>query len=84
MSGTRRSKLQNRREELGLSQKNVAERARISRAYYTNIERGVKDPSLKVAQRISNALNSDMSLFESDVSKGNKKVHVVSNTCATA
>lgn len=58
-----RHQLRNRRVRLGLSHKDVADFAGISRSYYTNIERGKKDPSLRVAERIARVLDSDISIF---------------------
>jgi DNA-binding XRE family transcriptional regulator len=51
-----RSDLIERRKELGLTQEQVAEKSGITRAYYTNIEAGRKDPSMGVAKKIADAL----------------------------
>lgn len=58
-----------RRKALGLSQEQVAQRAGLSRAYYTNIERGVKTPSLVLAQRIAEVLDTSVEeiFFDSEV-----------------
>lgn len=45
------------RKEKGMIQEDVARLSGISRSYYTEIERGVKNPSGKVAVRISKILN---------------------------
>lgn len=57
------------REDKGLSQKDVAVAARISRAAYTNIERGKRRPSPEAAQRIAAYLEFDWTRFytEKDV-----------------
>ena len=51
-----RHKLKKVRLDLGLTQVEVATRAGIDRSTYTNIELGHKNPSLKVAIRIKQAL----------------------------
>ena len=40
----------------GLSQGNVARRLNLHRSYISGIERGVRNPSLKVVQKIAKAL----------------------------
>ena len=47
-----RKALLNARIERNLTQEEVAQKAGISRSAYTNIERGVKNPSFDVAVRI--------------------------------
>ena len=66
-----RHKLKKVRSDLGLTQEEVATRAGIDRTTYTNIERGHKNPSLKVAIRIKQALNyrEDDIFFEPGVPK---------------
>lgn len=61
------------RKTLKMTHDAVAEKAGISRAYYTNIEAGRKDPSLKVMKRIADAVNStvDNIFFNYSVPKGN-------------
>lgn len=49
----------NRRKKLGLTQKEVAKRVGIARTTYTNIELGDKNPSLEVALRIKEALETE-------------------------
>lgn len=53
-----RIRLIERRVELNKTHQQIADDALITRAYYTNIERGVKDPSLDVAERIVKSLKS--------------------------
>lgn len=48
-----------RRKKLGLTQKEVAKRVGIARTTYTNIELGDKNPSLQVALRIKEALETE-------------------------
>lgn len=68
-----RVKLEEQRKKLNFTQDIVANKAQISRAYYTNIEANRKDPSLKVMKRIADALNStvDTLFFSYDVPKRN-------------
>ena len=40
----------------GLSQGDVAKRLNVHRSYVSSIERGIRNPSLKVIQRIAKAL----------------------------
>ena len=64
--------LKRRREELGLTQEELAGRVEVARTTYTNIELGEKNPSLNVAIRIKQALNyyNDDIFFDSEVSNG--------------
>lgn len=66
-----------RRQKLNLKHDEVAKRANISRAYYTNIEQGRKVPSMKVAKQIADALGTsvDEIFFNDDVPKRNRKRH---------
>lgn len=70
-----RTKLMKRRTVLGLTHEEVAKKSNISRSYYTNIEAGRKDPSLKVMKRIADVLYSkvDDIFFNDEVPKGNGK-----------
>lgn len=51
-----RLKLREIRIKRNLTQKELAELAKIDRATYTNIELGNKNPSLSVARKIKDAL----------------------------
>jgi len=51
-----RPALRERRTKLNLTQQQVADRAKIARSSYVNIENGTRNPSLSVALRIKNAL----------------------------
>lgn len=66
------------RRKLSLTHDEVAAMANISRAYYTNIEAGRKTPSLKVAKRVADALETDVNriFFESVVPIRNENDHV--------
>lgn len=63
-----RKALLNARIERNLTQEEVAQKAGISRSAYTNIERGVKNPSFDVAVGIKKAVgcqNDDIFLDSS-------------------
>lgn len=63
-----RKALLNARIERNLTQEEVAQKAGISRSAYTNIERGVKNPSFDVAVRIKKVVgcqNDDIFLDSS-------------------
>ena len=50
-----------RREELGLSQEEFAFQSGIHRTYVSGIERGVRNPSLTMVERIAKALKMNFS-----------------------
>jgi transcriptional regulator with XRE-family HTH domain len=50
-----------RREDLGLTQEEFAERARIHRTYLSDVERGQRNISLLNIERVAAALNLTMS-----------------------
>lgn len=54
------------RLKLDLTQEQVAERAGISRTFYTEIETGSKKPSTKTAKKIAQVLNFDWVIFFED------------------
>lgn len=54
------SKMRFKREELGLTQAQVAERAGISDQYYGQIERGVHSPSLDLTTKIAQSLETSI------------------------
>lgn len=77
----RRLNLTDCRLKLGLKHHEVAKKANISRPYYTNIESGNKDPSLRVARQIAEALGTTVDeIFFNDTvpqrnnMRGNKAV----------
>ncbi|MCO7124769.1 helix-turn-helix transcriptional regulator [Sporolactobacillus shoreicorticis] len=55
--------LRSKREFLGLTQEEIASRAHIQRAYYTMIESGRRNQSVKVAQMIAMELNFNWIIF---------------------
>lgn len=59
----RRDWLIEKRNSLELTQESVSEKAKISRAYYAEIEIGSKNPSVKSAQKIATALGFDWTIF---------------------
>jgi putative transcriptional regulator len=54
---TPRKKLIDSRKKLGFTQEELANKAKISRAYLANIEAGKYTPSLEVAKNLSSLLN---------------------------
>lgn len=73
-----RTEMINARNELDLSQQELAKLTGVSRAYIVNIEAGRYTPSLDVARKISSALNKSIEeiFFRLDVQKTNeKKIH---------
>ena len=53
--------LQNLRRDKGLSQEELAARAEIHQTYLSGVERGKRNPSIMVLQRIAAALGADIS-----------------------
>lgn len=51
------------RKELSLTQEEMAERLGISRSYYNQIENGTHTPSGRIALRLSNYYDIEMSKF---------------------
>ena len=64
-----RVKLRSLRIEKNLTQEQIATQLQITRAYYTNLERGRGNPSLKVASKIKEILNyeKDDIFFEQSI-----------------
>ena len=56
-----------RREELGLTQEDLAERAGLHRTYLSDIERGTRNPSLVNIDRLAGALGTSLADFFRDV-----------------
>ena len=51
------------RDEAGLSQEELADRAELDRTYISGIERGRRNPSVRSLQRVSNALGVTLDLI---------------------
>lgn len=51
------------RELLRLSQEELANRANIDRTYISGVERGARNPTLHVMQKIATALGSDLDVL---------------------
>lgn len=68
-----RRKLIAARKKAKLTQEQLADAAKISRAYLSNIEKGKHTPSLEVAKKIADSLNEtiDNIFFEVNVHKVN-------------
>ena len=50
--------LRSKREHIGISQEELAERAEVDRSYISILERGLKSPTLETLERICAALNT--------------------------
>jgi transcriptional regulator with XRE-family HTH domain len=50
-----------RREELGLSQEALGFRAKIHRTYVSDVERGARNPTVKVIWKLADALETEPS-----------------------
>lgn len=51
------------RELMRLSQEDLADRAGLDRTYVSGIERGRRNPTLEVLQRLSDALGADLDVI---------------------
>ena len=59
--------IKERREELGMSQKDLAEKVGISQSFLCDIEQGRSKPSIDTALKIAEVLNiSDVKFFETE------------------
>jgi putative transcriptional regulator len=63
-----RTWLKETRERKKLTQLEVAEKSKISRSFYTHIEKGTKTPSVSVAKQISKTLDIPWTNFFNDES----------------
>jgi transcriptional regulator with XRE-family HTH domain len=52
--------LQRLRREKGLSQEELADRAEVHQTYLSGVERGKRNPTITVLQRIAEALGADI------------------------
>lgn len=48
--------LRRAREELGISQEDLADRAGLHRTYVSGVERGIRNPTVTVLEKIAKAL----------------------------
>ena len=63
------------RKNTAYTQQQIAEIAEISRAYYAQLESGTRNPSVIVAQKISEVLSFEWTLFfENECSKTRQKI----------
>lgn len=58
--------LRKRREELRLTQENLAEKAGLSYTFISQLERGEKEPSLRTAHKIARALKTSIDVLISE------------------
>ena len=59
--------IKERREQLGISQKELAEKADISQSFLCDIEQGRSKPSIDTAVKLADALDiSDIKFFEGE------------------
>ncbi|MGG1199702.1 helix-turn-helix transcriptional regulator [Bacillus inaquosorum] len=64
------------RTKAEMTQEEVANRADIKRPYYSQIESGVRRPSVQVAKKISEVLEFDWALFfDSECSEKQQSAH---------
>ena len=52
-----------RREELGLSQEGLGYKARVHRTYVSDVERGARNPTVKVIWKLAVALETEPSVL---------------------
>ncbi|XRJ97304.1 helix-turn-helix domain-containing protein [Latilactobacillus sakei] len=69
--------LKGKRDTLGVSQNEVASNCSITRAYYTAIENGTRNPSVKVAMSIASFLGFNWIYFFEE--KGNELTRINDN-----
>lgn len=48
------------REKVGISQEELADRSALHRTYISGVERGVRNPTIVVLEKIAKALGSDL------------------------
>lgn len=58
-----RENLRKKREELNLTQSQLAEKSNLSFTFISQLERGEKEPSLRTAYKISKALNTTIDIL---------------------
>ena len=57
------SKVQRLRHDQGLSQEELADRAGLHRTYVSGVERGVRNPTLTVVERLARALGVSVAVL---------------------
>lgn len=57
------NRIRSRRQHLGKTQKEVAEAINVAPSYYSNIERGIRVPSVDTLVAIANFLDTGVDLF---------------------
>ena len=57
------NRIRSRRQQLGKTQKEVAEAINVAASYYSNIERGIRVPSVDTLVAIANYLDTGVDLF---------------------
>ena len=61
--------IKDKRDEKGLSQDELSKRTKIDRSYISQLERGLKNPTLFVIFQICEVLGTDPECFIADVKK---------------
>lgn len=54
------SRLQRLRQDLGISQEELADRAGIHRTYVSGVERGIRNPTVTVLEKLAAGLGVDL------------------------
>lgn len=57
------SAVRRHRELLRLSQENLADRSGLDRTYISGVERGIRNPTLQVMQKLADALGVDLDVM---------------------
>jgi len=57
------SAVRRHRELLRLSQEDLADRSGLDRTYISGVERGIRNPTLQVMQRLADALGIDLDVL---------------------
>ncbi|MDI6757384.1 MAG: helix-turn-helix transcriptional regulator [Endomicrobiia bacterium] len=58
--------LKSRREEAGITQEKLSEASGVSAKFISDVERGVKKPSIVTVAKMARALNADFGVFSGD------------------
>lgn len=53
-------KIKQMREKQGLTQKDLANRSKVNRCYLSELENGHRNPTLKILQKLANALGCEV------------------------